>query len=349
GSMGTPPCHSTPGTAASPSPAPLEHSSPQNQAVEPEPVGLVAAATTVPSPEPSPGAVSWMMPLVWLERTLPDSSLLESLRHSLPLSVSWRDAGTSVTRVPTATMGTSVTPIATVSAGTSVTPVVTPVATAAIGTSVTPVATTSAGTAMTPQDSSTATSVPARAKDSAAETDSLLWHCPREQLRSLPRAELEGRLESTLIIIEALSLQLRGWQESQRPLPSVGPAAQRDAHTQTDVTRPQGEEGIYHGLYVELWKKSQALQRQRAAEQELARELARALEVKASLEAEAQPFHEFIAVTLRNLQEERGALDREREQVRVLVSRCRAMLRDVPNKLQGCLQERDAAQQRADE
>jgi len=110
-------------------------------------------------------------------------------------------------------------------------------------------------------------SMPAGAKDSAAETDSLLWQyvsllgegmgshgrvpspttgapsvpsCPREQLRSLPRAELEGRLESTLIIIEALSLQLRDWQDCQRPLPAVGPAGQRDAHTQTDVTRPRG-------------------------------------------------------------------------------------------------------------
>lgn len=64
--------------------------------------------------------------------------------------------------------------------------------------------------------------------------------CPREQLKSLPRAELEGRLESTLIIIEALSLQLRDWQESQRPLPGVGPAEQRDALTQTDVTHPKG-------------------------------------------------------------------------------------------------------------
>lgn len=64
--------------------------------------------------------------------------------------------------------------------------------------------------------------------------------CPREQLKSLPRAELEGRLESTLIIIEALSLQLRDWQENQRPLPGVGPAEQRDTSTQTAITHPKG-------------------------------------------------------------------------------------------------------------
>ena len=64
--------------------------------------------------------------------------------------------------------------------------------------------------------------------------------CPREQLKSLPRAELEGRLESTLIIIEALALQLRGWNENQRLPPGVGPAEQRDALTQTDVIHPKG-------------------------------------------------------------------------------------------------------------
>ncbi|XP_009324505.1 PREDICTED: sperm-associated antigen 5, partial [Pygoscelis adeliae] len=155
---------------------------------------------------------------------------------------------------------------------------VTPVPTAATGTSVTPVPTAVTGTFMTPRDlrersmNTSAGSFPC-AKDSAAETDSLLWHCPREQLKSLPRAELEGRLESTLIIIEALSLQLRDWQESQRLLPGVGPAEQRDVLTQTDVTHPKGEEEIYRNLYLELRRKMEALQRQRGAEQDLQREL----------------------------------------------------------------------------
>ncbi|XP_052545014.1 sperm-associated antigen 5 isoform X2 [Tympanuchus pallidicinctus] len=476
GDAGTPPHHSTLGMAGSPSPAPPEQCSPQIEAVGSEPVDSAVAATPVSLSEPSLGAVSWIMPLVWLERTLPASSLLESLRHSLPLSVSWRDAGTNVTPVPTTAVSTGVTPVPTVSMGTTVTPVstvpvgssvtpvptmaagttvtpvptgsigtnvtpvstgsiatnvtpvptgsigtsVTPVPTMAVGTSVTPVLTVSMGTTMTPEERSAGTSIPAGAKDSAAETDSLLWHCPREQLRSLPRAELEGRLESTLIIIEALSLQLRDWQDCQRPLPAVGPAGQRDAHTQTDVTRPQGEEGIYHDLYVELRRKAQAVQRQRGAEQELAQQLVRAAEAmdawtgqrralwdvadtalqgmkkdhaaleqesdgfleafrshaaaqigartqslelqqelstllaaavqqQVSLAAEAQPFREFIDVTFANLQEERGALDGEREQVRALVSRCMTALRDVPTKLHSCLQERDAALQRVEE
>ncbi|POI21950.1 hypothetical protein CIB84_014303, partial [Bambusicola thoracicus] len=425
------------------------------EAVGLEPVeAAAAAATPVSSSEPSLGAVSWIMPLVWLERTLPALPLLESLRQSL--SVSWRDAGTNITPVPTAavstgvtpvptipvgsnvtpvptmatgtsvtpvpaasiatsvtpvptgstatnvtpvptgsiatsvtpvstmSMGTSVTPVPTMSMGTSVTPVptmsmgtsITPVPTMSMGTSVTPVLTLSMGTTMTPEERSAGTSMPAGAKDSAAETDSLLWQyvsllgegmgshgrvpspttgapsvpsCPREQLRSLPRAELEGRLESTLIIIEALSLQLRDWQECQRPLLAVGPAGQRDAHTQTDVTRPQGEEGIYHSLYVELQKKVQAVQRQRGAEQELAQQLARAAQAMDAWARQRRALQDVADTALQGMQNDHVVLEQERLQVRAMVSRCEAVLHGVPAKLQSCLQERDAAQQRADE
>ncbi|XP_072209356.1 sperm-associated antigen 5 [Excalfactoria chinensis] len=419
GDVGTPPRHSTLGMVGSPSPAPPEQCSPQIEVVGSEPVESAAAAATTPVSlsEPSLGAVSWVMPLVWLERTLPTSSLLESLRHSLPLSVSWQDAGTSVTPVPTAAVSTAVTPVPTLSMGTTVTPVptvpvgssvtpvptmatgtsvtpvpsgtiatnvtpvptgsiatsvtpvptmslgtsvtpvptmslgtnVTPVPTMPLGTSITPVPTISMGTTMTPEERSSGTSMPAGAKDSAAETDSLLWHCPREQLRLLPRAELEGRLESTLIIIEALSLQLRDLQGCQCPLPSVGPAGQRDAHTQTDVTRPQGEEGIYHGLYVELQKKVQAVQRQHGAELELAQQLARAVEAMDAWAEQRRVLQDVADAALQDVQGDHAVLEQERLQVRAMVSRCEALLHGVPAKLRSCLQERDAAQQRADE
>ncbi|XP_025903713.1 sperm-associated antigen 5 [Nothoprocta perdicaria] len=254
------------------------------------------------------------MPLVWLEKSLNASSLLESLRHSLPLAGLQQDAGTSVTPVPTAATGTFMTPRELLERGTN---------TSARG--------------------------PAGAKDSAAETDSLLWHCPREQLKSLPRAELEGRLESTLIIIEALSLQLRDWQESQRPLPAVGPAAQRDVLTQTDVTRPRGEEEIYHSLYVELRRKTEALQRQQAAEQELKRELERAAAGTSAWAEQCLLLRGLMDAAFRSLRDDQGALAWEREQLRSLVSRCGAVLQSVPDKLQSCLQEQDALRQRTDE
>ncbi|KAM6373212.1 sperm-associated antigen 5 [Pluvialis apricaria] len=377
GSAGLSPCQDTPEGAQSPAPAPPEQGAPEpppTEADRSEHARLEAMATPVPSPKVAPGAVSWVLPLVWLEKSLNASSLLESLRHSLPLPMPWRDAGTSVTPVATTVAGTSVTPVATTVAGTSVTPVatavagtsVTPVATAVAGTSVTPVSTAVAGTSITPmptavtgtfmtprdlRERSTNTSVggPLCAKDSAAETDSLLWHCPREQLKSLPRAELEGRLESTLIIMEALSLRLRDWQESQRPLAGVGPAEQRDMLTQTDVTHPKGEEEIYHNLYLELWRKTEALQRQQGAEQDLQRELEVAAAGMSAWSRQCLLFRDLADAAFQSLQDEQGALSQEQEQARTLVSRCRAMLVSVPGKLRSCLEERDAMRQRADE
>ncbi|NWY61417.1 SPAG5 protein, partial [Chionis minor] len=353
GSVGPSPCQDTPEGTQSPAPAPPEQVPPKlppSEASGSEHAGLEATATPVPSPEVASGAVSWVLPLVWLEKSLNASSLLDSLRHSLPLPMPRRDAGTSVTPVSTAVAGTSVTPVSTAVAGTSVTPVSTAIA----GTSVTPMPTAVAGTFMTPRDlreKSMNTSVrgPPCAKDSAAETDSLLWHCPREQLKSLPRAELEGRLESTLIIMEALSLRLRDWQESQRPLLGVGPAEQRDALTQTDVTHPKGEEEIYRNLYLELRRKTEALQRQRGAEQDLHRELELAAAGMGAWSRQCLLFRGLADAAFQSLQDEQGALSQEREEVRTLVSRCRAVLENVPGKLQSCLEERDAMRQRADE
>ncbi|KAF1573118.1 Sperm-associated antigen 5, partial [Eudyptes moseleyi] len=351
GSAGSPPCQDTPEGAESPAPAPPEQGPPgppPTEAGRSEHAG--SEVTAIPSPEVASGAVSWVLPLVWLEKSLNTSSLLESLRHSLPLPAPRRNTSTSVTPVPTAVAGTSVTPVPTAVAGTSVTPVPTAVA----GTSITPVPTAVTGTFMTPRDlrersmNTSAGSFPC-AKDSAAETDSLLWHCPREQLKSLPRAELEGRLESTLIIIEALSLQLRDWQESQRPLPGVGPAEQRDVLTQTDVTHPKGEEEIYRNLYLELRRKMEALQRQRGAEQDLQRELELTTAGTSAWSRQCLLFRGLADAAFQSLQDEQGALDREREQARALVSRCRAVLESVPGKLRSCLEERDATRQRADE
>ncbi|XP_075627365.1 sperm-associated antigen 5 isoform X2 [Balearica regulorum gibbericeps] len=340
GSAGTPSCQDTPEGAESPDPAPPEQGSPRpppTEAGKSEHAGLEAMATAIPSPEVAPGAVSWVLPLVWLEKSLNTSSLLESMRNSLPLPVLRRDAGTSVTPVSTAVIGTSVTPVST----------------AVTGTSITPIPTAVTGTFMTPRDlrersTNTSTGGPLCAKDSAAETDSLLWHCPREQLKSLPRAELEGRLESTLIIIEALSLQLRDWQESQRPLPGVGPAEQRDALTQTDVTHPKGEEEIYRNLYLELRRKTEALQRQRGAEQDLQRELELTTVGTSAWSKQCLLFRGLADAAFQKLQDEQGALAQE-EQARALVSRCRAVLESVPGKLRSCLEERDAMRQRADE
>ncbi|NWZ97674.1 SPAG5 protein, partial [Nesospiza acunhae] len=344
----------TPEGAEFPAPVTPEESPPGLSPIEAsalEPAGSEATVTPVTSPESTLGAVSWMLPLVWLEKTLNTSFLVESLRHSLPLHKLQQDASSSVTPVPTAVASTSTTPVPTVVIGTSTTPVPTVVT----GTGITPVPTVVTGISTTPvptmdmweRSMNTSRGSLPCAKDSAAETDSLLWHCPREQLKTLPRAELEGRLESTLIIIEALSLQLRDWQESQRPRPGVGPARQRDALTQTDTTHPEGvREEIYRQLCLELRRKAEAVQG--SGEWTAIRPVSLSLP-QSTWSSQSLLFQGLADAAFRSLQDEQGALEQKQEQERTLVSQCQAVPESAPRKVQSCLEDRDSLRQRVDE
>ncbi|NXM14233.1 SPAG5 protein, partial [Ploceus nigricollis] len=337
-------CQGTPEGAEFPAPVPPEQSPPglpPTEASGLEPAGSEATVTPVTSPESTRGAVSWMLPLVWLEKTLNTSFLVESLRHSLSLHEPQQDVSTSTTPVPTAVTGTSTTPVPTAVTGTSTTPVLTavtgtsttPVPTAVTGTSMTPVLTAVTGTSMTPVSTA------------VADTNTTPV-CPQEQLKTLQRAELEGRLESTLIIMEAFALQLRDWLDSQRQQPGVEPAKRKDAFTQTDTTHPEGEE-IYWQLYLELRRKAEAVQWQWGVEWDL--QLVSLSLPQSTRSSQSLLFQGLAAAAFRSLQDEQGALAQEREQERTLLFQCQTVLETAPSKVQSCLEERDAIRQRVDE
>ncbi|NXO66464.1 SPAG5 protein, partial [Phainopepla nitens] len=346
-------CQGTPEGAEFPAPGRSEQSPPglsPTKETRLEPAGSEVTVTPATSPESTLGAVSWMLPLVWLEKTLNSSLLVESLRHSLPLCKPQQDASSSVTPVPTVVTGTSVTPVPTVVAGTGTTPVPTMVT----GTSVTPVPTVVAGTGTTPVPTmrsmnTSRGSVPC-AKDSAAETDSLLWHCPREQLKTLPRAELEGRLESTLIIIEALALQLRDLQQSQRLRPGVGLARQRDALTQTETTHPAGSFREFLDFTFENLEKER-----RALDEEVRGVpwgLSPSLPCQCSVLWVPCPVPGHTAGQCHGsatLSSAWCCLPSQRGQMRALVFQSHALLERVPGKLRSCLEELAATRERAEE
>ncbi|XP_062887760.1 sperm-associated antigen 5 [Mobula hypostoma] len=87
--------------------------------------------------------------------------------------------------------------------------------------------------------------------DSAVLTDSLLWNINLENLQTMPRGELERRLETTLLITEVLSSQLSDLSRSKGLQRGVGPADQREAFTQTTCTQAPEVEEHYRQLYLE--------------------------------------------------------------------------------------------------
>ncbi|XP_053131481.1 sperm-associated antigen 5 isoform X2 [Hemicordylus capensis] len=264
-----------------------------------------------------PSTLTWTAPLVWLEHCMPDSPVLATLRQSLPLSAQQEDKGTSITPLSVASAATWTTALSLVEADVNTSPAEKP-----------------------------------WTKDSTTETDSLLWHCSLDQLGNLSRAELERRLESTLIIMEALSCHMCDCEKFQQPPAHVGPADQREAATQTPVSEPKEEEQMYRDLYVELRRRFQLLQRSRESEQKLAQQLGRASKEMREWSSESKEIQDIMDTSLQHLQDSRGTLSHQHEQMRGLLSRCRSSLQrssqdreEMKARLQKALEAKEAADQ----
>ncbi|KAG9344005.1 hypothetical protein JZ751_012481 [Albula glossodonta] len=93
--------------------------------------------------------------------------------------------------------------------------------------------------------------------EASTSTDSLLWNLAPESLSEWPRQDLEQRLFSTLIMVEALSQQLasaRAHGQGGGPRPSD----LRDKVVQTDHT--ELSQGIYREMYLKAVERIQALE-----------------------------------------------------------------------------------------
>ncbi|XP_041839974.1 sperm-associated antigen 5 [Melanotaenia boesemani] len=95
--------------------------------------------------------------------------------------------------------------------------------------------------------------------DSCTVTDPLLWNLPPGSLECLPRQELEERLRSSMIMVEALAQQLAA-ARTQRCL-SAGPAPSdlREKLVQTDHTE-LSQTTMYRELYTEALRRINELE-----------------------------------------------------------------------------------------
>ncbi|XP_020819022.1 sperm-associated antigen 5 isoform X2 [Phascolarctos cinereus] len=257
-----------------------------------ETIPQVASVATVEgfSKTHSPSTGSWMSPLAWLDKGLNTSAMLESLHHSFPLPALMLDRGTSTTPVSSSSVGSWLKTPALLEKSTN---------------------TSQAGQAST--------------KDNASETDSLLW-CRPPDMSALSRCDLENHLLSSLIVLEALSRQLRDWQNGGATL---HPDTQ-DSSTQTDI------------CLSEVADEPQHLQNSRETHQDLVQ----ATNVMQSWAVESRDLLCLLTQGLLNLQEDRTAAQQEHQRAEALVSRCWEVLTRARTKLQSLLEERDEAKGR---
>ncbi|XP_074045149.1 sperm-associated antigen 5 isoform X2 [Macrotis lagotis] len=233
----------------------------------------------------SPNTASWMSPLAWLDKEMNTSAMLESLRQSFPLPVLMLDRGTSTT----------------------------------------PISSSSMCSWLKEKHTNTSQAGQTNTKDSASETDSLLW-CRPPDMSALSRRDLEDHLLSSLIILEALSRQLRDWQSSGAAL---HPEAQ-DSSTQTDI------------CLSEVADEPQHLQESRETHQAL-------VEAKNAMQSWALESQELLASLTQgilNLREDRAAMKQELQQVETCVSCCQEVLERARMQLQSHVEERDEARSR---
>uniref|UniRef100_A0A4X2KNG1 Sperm associated antigen 5 n=2 Tax=Vombatus ursinus TaxID=29139 RepID=A0A4X2KNG1_VOMUR len=238
----------------------------------------------------SPSTGSWMSPLAWLDKGVNTSAMLESLRQSFPLPALMLDRGTSTTPVSSSSVGSWLkTP------------------------------------ALLEKSTNTSQAGQANTKDNASETDSLLW-CRPPDMSALARCDLENHLLSSLIVLEALSRQLRDWQSNGATL---HPDTQ-DCGTQTDI------------CLNEVTDESQHLQKS----QETHQDLVQATNVMQSWALESRDLLCLLNQCLLNLREDRTAVQQEHQQAETLVSRYWEVLTRARTKLQSLLEERDEAKGR---
>ncbi|KAM8879304.1 sperm-associated antigen 5 isoform 1-T2 [Spinachia spinachia] len=86
--------------------------------------------------------------------------------------------------------------------------------------------------------------------DSCTLTDPLLWNIPPGSLDCLPRPELEHRLRSSMIMVEALAQQLSASRENGRPSAGAAPSDLREKLVQTDHSELT-QTTMYRDLYLE--------------------------------------------------------------------------------------------------
>ncbi|XP_023655240.1 sperm-associated antigen 5 isoform X2 [Paramormyrops kingsleyae] len=183
--------------------------------------------------------------------------------------------------------------------------------------------------------------------EASTSTDSLLWNLSPGSLASASRQELEQRLTSTLIMVEALSQQLsciRAQNQSRGP----GPSELREKFIQTDHTE-LNQVVMYKELYIKALEKIRALELDQEALKNLLHGMqdVKAAVVAASTETEdaLTRLNEIAHVA----SDEHDDVCKQMVQMRALYGRCREALRRTGEKASGCLQEREQMRQRMEE
>ncbi|XP_067106493.1 sperm-associated antigen 5 [Osmerus mordax] len=184
--------------------------------------------------------------------------------------------------------------------------------------------------------------------DACTATDSLLWNPAPGSLSDFSRAELEQRLSSSLIMVEALAQQLSTSRAPTSLHGGPGPSSLRDKIVQTDHTELR-QTVTYRELYVASLERIRDLEQDQADLQTLRLSMINTRTGMASLSSHSEAVLSSLQQMLNEVKSDHHSLLSQHAQVRSLFERCRSSQSQMLQKTRDCLQQREEMRAQRDQ
>ncbi|XP_046901673.1 sperm-associated antigen 5 isoform X2 [Hypomesus transpacificus] len=184
--------------------------------------------------------------------------------------------------------------------------------------------------------------------DACSATDSLLWNLAPGSLSDLSRAELEQRLSSSLIMVEALAQQLSASRVPASLPGAPGPSSLRDKLVQTDHTE-LSQTVTYRELYVASLERIRDLEQEQADLQTLRLSLVNTRTCMASQSSHSEAVLSSLKQMLDEVKSDHHSLLSQHAQVRSLFERCNSSQSRMLQKTRDCLQQREEMRAQRDQ
>nr|XP_057922752.1 sperm-associated antigen 5 [Doryrhamphus excisus]XP_057922761.1 sperm-associated antigen 5 [Doryrhamphus excisus] len=184
--------------------------------------------------------------------------------------------------------------------------------------------------------------------DACSLTDPLLWNVPPGSLECLPREELEQRLRSSMVVVEALVQQLVMARAHGRASVGPLPSELRDKLVQTDHTE-LNQTTMYRDLYMEALNRIGHLEQDGASLKELIQYMQDMRVTMASLTSDTDAALSNMKHMEELVQQDHSSLVGHYEEMKFLYTKSKEVQSRMMQKVKDALQQRDQMKTQMDE
>uniref|UniRef100_A0A087XSH2 Sperm associated antigen 5 n=1 Tax=Poecilia formosa TaxID=48698 RepID=A0A087XSH2_POEFO len=185
--------------------------------------------------------------------------------------------------------------------------------------------------------------------DSCTATEPLIWNLPAGSLESLPRLELEQRLMSSMIMVEALVQQLAAARAHRRPSSGPAPSDLREKLVQTDHTELSQVEKMYRDLYMEALSRITELELDGNSLQNLVQAVQEMRAAMSSLSSDTDAALSNMKKMGETIREDHQNLASHYELMKSLFEKSKETQRRILEKVKEVLQQRSSMEARMEE